>query len=285
MATMTLDQRFANLDAWAIGILMACAVAFCPISNAAEAPAGSSVSLFNGKDFEGWYTYTTETKFENPGVFQAVDGEIYVPGGKGETAYYGGLVTKQSYENYRLRFEYRWGKATYGDRKDKARDAGVLLHCIGPNPPGPWMTSYEFQIIEGGTGDLLLVNTGQGDDSGRLVSVRCTAAIEVRGNAEPYFKPDGQPRTFEDAGRINWWGRAPDWKDASGFRGPNDVESPADQWTRCEAIARGDALEFYVNEKLVNRAERLSHRKGRIFFQTEGAEVWYRRIELTPLDK
>jgi len=51
------------------------------------------------------------------------------------------------------------GGAAYGTRLNKARDAGVLLHCIGPNESGPGMTSYEFQIIEGGTGDILLVNS------------------------------------------------------------------------------------------------------------------------------
>src|SRR5262249_15533694 len=118
------------------------------------------LALFNGKDLAGWYVYTAETKYENPNVFEVVDGMIHVPGGKGETGYFGGLITKELYGNYCLEFEYKWGNETYGRRKGKARDAGVLIHCNGPNGPGPWMNSYEFQIIEGGTGDLLIVNTG-----------------------------------------------------------------------------------------------------------------------------
>jgi hypothetical protein len=69
-----------------------------------------------------------------------------------------------------------------------------------------------------------------------------------------------------------------------GVRGPQDVESPYGQWTRCEIVCRGDTLEFYVNGKLVNRAWGLNITKGKIFFQTEGAEVWFRNIELTQLD-
>ncbi len=87
---------------------------------------------------------------------------LKVSGGAGDTAYYGGIITKQAYSNYKLTFDYKWGGPTYGNRKDKSRDSGVLLHCIGPNEKSPWMTSYEFQIIEGGTGDILVVNATKG---------------------------------------------------------------------------------------------------------------------------
>jgi hypothetical protein len=250
---------------------------------ASEPAASGTEQLFNGKDLSGWYTYTTETKHENPGVFQVVDGMIYVPGGKGDTAYYGGLITKDRFRNYRLELDYKWGDATYGDRKGKARDAGVLLHCVGPNEPGPWMTSYEFQIIEGGTGDLLLVNMGQGDDQGKGVELTCTAPTEVRGS-QRCFSESGEVFTFRDGPRLNWFGRSPGWIDQAGFRGERDVESPFGEWTHCEIVARDDTLEYRVNGKLVNRAKGLSHGEGRILLQTEGAEVWYRNIKLTALD-
>ena len=246
-----------------------------------------SIQLFNAKDVDGWYTYTTTTKHENPGVFQFVEGMIYVPGGKDDVAYFGGIVTKRKYENYRLRFEYKWGPHTYGRRKDKARDAGVLLHCVGPNEPGPWMTSYEFQIIEGGTGDLLVVNTEQGDDAGREVTLLCTAESEER-DAGRFFRAGSEPFTFKirkGGERLNWWGRDPDWKDEVDFRGRQDVESPFGEWTKCEIIARDNTLTYYVNGQLVNRVTDLNITKGKIFFQTEGAELWYRNIELTPLKK
>ena len=253
-------------------------VCFAADQVAAETP----IRLFNGKDLSGWYVFTESTKHENPGVFQVVDGAIFVPGGKEGEGYFGGLITREAYENYRLRFEFKWGERTYGRRKDKARDAGVLLHCVGPNGPGPWMNSFEFQIIEGGTGDMLVVNNTKVDDAGKKLQLSCTAPAEVR-NGEPYFKPDGQPEEFVDRGRLNWWGRAADWKDEAGFRGPDDVESPRGEWTRCEIIAEGDELTYYVNGKLVNHIQKLSHTKGKLLFQTEGAELWYRNIELTPL--
>lgn len=252
-----------------------------PETNQPDA-SDTRIRLFNGRNLDGWYVFTQQTQFENPGVFQVVDGMIYVPGGKGDIAYYGGLITRQSYKNYRLKLEYKWGKQTYGGRKDKARDTGVLLHCFGPNGPGPWMNSYEFQIIEGGTGDLLVVKTGGIDDAGNPVTLTCTAEIEKRAEA-PYFKPGGQAYVFRDSGRLNWWGRDLQWQDVVGFRGRDDLESPLGEWTKCEIIARGNALEYYVNGKLANRATGLSVSAGKILLQTEGAELWYRNIELTPL--
>lgn len=240
-----------------------------------------AIRLFNEIDFDGWYVYTTETGYKNPDVFQIVDGMVYVPGGKGEVAFFGGLITKQPYDNYRLRLEYKWGEPTYGERKGKARDSGVLLHCTGPNGPGPWMTSYEFQIIEGGTGDLLVVDGGDAGESGETL-LTGKAEIEYRDKGM-YFKPGAPLEALKSGDRLNWWGRDPVWKDEAGFRGQEDVESRRGDWTKCEIVARGDTLEFYVNGELVNRASHLSISRGKILLQTEGAEIWYRNIELSPL--
>lgn len=261
-------------------IILALAVTGC------AAPGGKSaktIKLFNGKNLDGWYTYTTETKYENPGIFTVVDGMLRVSGGSGTNAYYGGIVTKNAYSNYKLSFEYKWGGPTYGRRFNKSRDSGVLIHGIGPNEPGPWMTSYEFQVIEGGTGDILVVNATKKDDEGKPVELKLTSE-GFKDGSQRYFKEAGEKLEFLNSGRLNWWGRDPQWKDEIGYRGPKDVESPFGQWTKCEAIVKGDAITYYVNGKLVNRASGLNITKGKLLFQTEGAEIWYRNIELTPLN-
>lgn len=240
------------------------------------------IRLFNGKNLDGWYCYTPQAKYENPGIFTVVDGMLRVAGGSGETAYYGGLITRQSFSNYKLSFDYKWGEPTYGSRKGKARDSGVLLHCVGPNEPGPWMTSYEFQVIEGGTGDLLIVPAnGSVDDAGKPVVLQLSAEIVKQGKAT-IWREGGETAVLR-GGRVNWYGRDPDWRDTAGFRGREDVESKFGEWTHCEAICRGDTLEYRVNGKLVNKAFGLSITRGKLLFQTEGAEVWYRDILLTPL--
>ena len=247
-------------------------------ARAAERP----IRLFNGKNLDGWYSYTVQTKSENPGIFTAVDGMLRVCGGSGDTAFYGGLVTKKAYENYKLSFEYKWGGPTYGVRKEKSRDSGVMIHCVGPNEPGPWMTSYEYQIIEGGTGDILVVPcNGSVDDAGKPVKIELIAEI-VKDGSQTIWKEGGEKKVFP-RGRVNWYGRDPEWKDTLGFRGREDVESKLGEWTRCEAVCKGDTLTYYVNGNLVNKAFALSVTRGKLFFQTEGAECWYRNIELAPL--
>jgi hypothetical protein len=85
------------------------------------------------------------------------------------------------------------------------------------------------------------------------------------------------------AGRINWWGRSPAWEDRVGFRGAQDVESPGVEWTRIEAVVEKGRLTYYVNGTLVNAASDSSFTQGRIMIQSEGAEIYFRRIELQPL--
>jgi hypothetical protein len=263
-------------------LLLMVSVVCAGVLSANAAGPGGGTEIFNGRDLDGWYAFTVQKGRENPGIFTVVDGMLRISGGAGDEAYYGGLVTEKEFSDYRLTFEYRWGGPTYGKRKDKARDSGVLLHSIGPNEPGPWMISYEFQIIEGGTGDILVVNPGKKDTDGRPVQLKLLSEGFADGK-QRYFKPGGEPLEFIDGGRLNWWGRDPAWTDTVGYRGPRDVESPLGEWTRCEILARGDTLEYRVNGQVVNRARGLTVTRGKLLFQTEGAEVWYRHIRLEPL--
>ena len=58
---------------------------------------------------------------------------------------------------------------------------------------------------------------------------------------------------------------------------------PGPEWTRIEAVVEGGKLTYYVNGKLVNAASDSSFKDGRIMIQSEGAEIYFRRIELQPL--
>ena len=92
------------------------------------------------------------------------------------------------------------------------------------------------------------------------------------------FDPNGQPQVF-NRGRINWWGRSEDWADKLGFRGPQDVESPGLEWTHIEAVVSGNRLQYFVNGKLVNEGTDSSFTEGKIMIQSEGAEIYFRRID------
>lgn len=261
---------------------------------AAKAPAEKKVivptekiELINGKDFSGLYTWIEDTGYEDPRkVFTYLpDGTLRISGDG-----YGGLVTNDEYANYYLILEYRWGTETHLNRKDRARDSGLLLHCQGPDgnlggskgKPGPWMNSIECQVIEGGVGDILVL-PGK-DPNGNVLPASATTTVRRDEKGAPYWDPNGKEETFS-RGRINWYGRDPEWKDVLGFRGAKDVDSPGQEWTRVECFMDGDTLEYKVNGVVVNKATKLTPDHGKILLQTECAELFVRKLELHPLKK
>ena len=273
-----------------LAILIALATALtarqAPAPPAASSPS-TTIKLFDGRslaNFESWLIDHHEADPER--VFTVVDQIDGAPAIRISGQVWGGLLTKQAYRDYRLIAEFRWGGATWGDRKARARDSGVLLHAQGrlgntkSDFNGPWLRSIEFQIIEGGVGDILPV-AGFGD-TGEQIRPSVTARVRKDRDGETVYDAKGTPQALS-SGRINWWGRSEDWADRLGFRGPQDVESAGLEWTRIEAVVEKDTLKYYVNGKLVNEATGLSVSDGKIMIQSEGAEIYFRRIDLEPL--
>src|SRR5260370_17272158 len=99
------------------------------------------------------------------------------------------------YREYQLVVEWRWGGPTHGERTGKARDSGILVHGIGEDGAysGTWLESVESQIIEGGTGDLILV--------GGKRQPTLTTEVREEANSELYCRAGGKPWTPE-CGRI-----------------------------------------------------------------------------------
>lgn len=234
-----------------------------------------TIELFNGKDLSGWYTFIQERgkNIDPKKVFTVQDGMINISGEE-----WGCITTHEEFENYRILVEFRWGEKNHPPRQDKARDSGLLIHSVGEDGAsgGIWMYSIECQMIEGGTGDIIIV--GDGSDK---FNVTATVASEKQGNSF-IFLPNGQKETI-NSGRINWLNRDPDWKDELGFRGKKDVEEPLGEWNKLECITDGDQITIFLNGKLVNRATNVKPSKGKIQIQSESAELFIRKIELIPL--
>ena len=215
-------------------------------------PLGKTVKLFNGKNLDGWETFLRSKGMNNDPdkVFTIRDGAIHVTGTE-----YGYFITKEEYGDYYLRAQFKWGPATHEPRKDKARDSGILYHVVGPNKI--WPRSIEYQIIEGGTGDIILVDL---------------VALTVKG------------KTMEK-GRFDRFGKGK-WQDLAGYRDPNgDPEKPFGQWNTVEMVADGGNVKYWLNGKVVNEGSGAGLTRGKILFQSEGAEVFFRKIELRPLKK
>lgn len=241
----------------------------------AAEPVTKEIKLFNGKDLTNFYTYLRKYGKNNDPekVVTVQDGAIRVSG-----KVFGCFTTEKEFDNYHLVVEYKWGDETFPPREKATMDSGVLLHCVGEDGAagGVWMESIECQLIEGGTGDFILVK-------GKGPAPKLTARVEKIGN-QYYWNPKGEPKTFQ-GGRINWFGRDPQWKDVKGFRGKRDVEKPVGEWNTLECICDGGKITNILNGTVVNHGYDASLTKGKILFQSEGAEVFFRRIDLKPLKK
>ncbi len=234
-----------------------------------------TIKLFNGKNLDGWYTFIKDRgRDQDPkNVFVVKDGMIHISGEE-----WGCITTNNEYENFSLVAEFKWGGKTLEPRLNNARDGGILVHSKGRDGgySGTWMHGIECQIIEGGTGDMLVV--GDGSDN---FAITCPVAPEKQ-KSSYLFKDDGDTVTIH-GGRINWWGRDPDWDDVKDFRGKQDIEKPLGEWNKMECIAEGKNISVFLNGVLVNRAMNVLPSKGRIQIQSEGAEILFRRVDLTLL--
>ena len=270
------------------GVVLALLVCLCggnrfsksqDLGTAAAVKPTERIALFNGKNLDGFYTFIEDTKYDDPRhVFSVSEGMLRISGDG-----FGGLITKRAFRDYHLIIEFRWGERTWGTRKERARDSGILVHCHGPDGGygGRWMASVEAQIIEGGVGDILVL-TGTDPNGGGEIPTSLSAEIRTDRDGEKVWKKGGERVTIS-AGRINWWGRDEDWADEIGFRGKEDVESPLGEWTRMDVISEGNRLHYLVNGVTVNEAFDVAPSEGKILLQTEQAEMFVRRYELWPI--
>src|SRR5207237_4683622 len=110
---------------------------------------------------------------------------------------------------------------------------------------------------------------------------KITATAEQRGK-QFWYSPSAQMHDFANE-RINWFGRDPEWKDVAGFRGPKDVERPLGQWNVIECISDGSSISYKLNGVQMNGGTNANLTRGKILLQSEGAEVYFRKVELRPL--
>jgi len=215
----------------------------------------AGIALFDGKDLSHFDIFLKDHGINSDPdhVFQVERGLIHVSGTE-----MGYIVTKEPYSNYYLRASFKWGEGTYGVRKDKARDSGILFGVVGE--PKVWPHSIEFQIQEGCTGDFWLTDGASlTDRQGHRVEAPPGKAIKVD-------RVDKAPFT-----------------DIVGFRPPDDLDKRHGEWNLVELVVQGTTVRQYVNGKLANEATDVSPQLGLILFQSEGAEIFFKDISLYPL--
>ena len=273
-----------------------CALAALPVGLTAGADAqarqaaASWTPLFNGRDLSGWETFlgkphkltdVSSIPKNADGEYTGVIGVDKDPRGvfsvgqadgapairiSGEI--YGALTTRQEYEQYHLRFEFKWGERKWPPREQALRDSGCCYHAVGPHGAsyGFWMQSFEFQIQEGDCGDFYSL-------AGVVVDAEGVARTPGDPKTELNYKK-GAPLVTGHTRRIV---KAP------------VTEKPNGQWNTLDLYCVGSTSAHVVNgetamvlrglrRRVDGREETLT--RGRIQLQSEAAEVFYRNIAI-----
>ncbi|HSP43930.1 MAG TPA: DUF1080 domain-containing protein [Luteolibacter sp.] len=63
----------------------------------------------------------------------------------------------------------------------------------------------------------------------------------------------------------------------------NNVEKPVGEWNTMRVRCEGDRISVWVNGVLMNEGTDITAAKGAICLQSEGAEIHFRKVELTPI--
>jgi hypothetical protein len=260
----------------ALILWLACPTNTWSLSTHIQPSPFKTTHLFNGQNLDGWYTYLKgRGRDTDPQkVFTVDKGLLRISGEE-----FGCITTNKEYDNYKLTVAFKWGNKTFPPRTNNARDNGIVVHSTGADGAfdSTWMHGFECQLIEGGSGDFIVV-------SDRSNKYALSTHVLPEKQAGCYvFAPQGDTATIH-GGRINWYGRDPGWKDVLGFRGKHDVEKKPGKWNLLECICRGNEITVTLNGKLVNHAFYVNPSKGRIQIQSEGAEIFFKQIDLQVLN-
>lgn len=183
---------------------------------------------------------------------------------------YAGLTTLETFSDYHLTLEYKWGEKKWAPRENALRDSGVLIHCVGEHGSfwNVWMSSLECQVQETDTADFIA-----------LAGTSATTPIKKEDVAEgmPKFDPEGV-RVPVGNGTKQWGAQHLD----------TDVEIKND-WNRVDIYTLGDKSRFVVNGKLLmllddtkmgKQSDGEALTSGKIQIQSEAADVSYRGIRI-----
>ena len=245
---------------------------------AAIVPQRNVVYPFNGRDLSGFTTWLQTTGADDPeSDYGVTDGTLHI-GGRGM----GYLATVDSFRDYHLTVEYKWGKRT--DGSGNVRNSGILLHATGPpgNARGIWMASVECQLAQGCEGDIICIRGRDNDD--KIIPVTLTSDTRIAADGRTRWQKGGVKTPY--AGKQFWWSKHEvGFKELLDTRGADDVANPPGEWTKVECICDGDRITVKINGIVVNECYDVYPAAGRILLENEKNEIHFRNLELRPLQR
>lgn len=160
----------------------------------------------------------------------------------------GHLITDASFQDYSLQVEYRFA--------GEPGNCGVLVHASTPRALYKMFPkSLEVQLMHENAGDFWCI----------VENITVPDMESRRGPKENWGIVEGKERRI-----INL---------------TDGSENPLGEWNTLKVRCATDTISVWVNDTLVNHGYNCTATKGQIAIQAEGAEVEFRKIELTNLEK
>ncbi len=246
-------------------------------SKHATSPRGEVIRPFNGSDLSGFTKWLQDHGHtDSQSEYRVSESAIHLAG-RGM----GYLATNDSYKDYHLSIEYKWGRRTDGSAY--VRNSGILLHATGPhgNARGIWMASIECQLAQGCEGDIIVIR-GK-DDRGDLIPVTQTSDTRIASDGRTRWKKGGKKTVH--SGKQAWWSdHEVGFQERLDTRGKNDVASPLGEWTKVECICCGSRITIKINGTTVNECYDVHPAEGKILLENEKNEIYFRNFEIRPLE-
>ncbi|MFV0346710.1 MAG: DUF1080 domain-containing protein [Bacteroidales bacterium] len=229
--------------------------------------------LFNGKNLDAWevfvgkHVYNKDANASTLNIFSIVK-EDGAPAIRISGEANASLCTKDSYSDFHLHLEFK-----YGDKVYDKRNSGLLYHSFGDFGVGidTWKSSIEFQMMEGNMGAMYCM--------GNITS----SVNSVSTDAETFtYDPNGDAIKF-GAGSDN--GKY--CKAISGY------EETSGEWNTIDLYCLDNKAVHVLNGKVVcvlsnistTNKEDNSLQHGQIQLQSEGAELFIRKISIEDIDE
>lgn len=203
----------------------------------------TTVSLFNGKDLEGWHVDVPalDSIPETTGPFIIRDGLLVSLGTP-----QGHLITDKEYMDFRLDVEYRFA--------GEPGNCGVLVFASTPRSLYKMFPkSIEVQMMHDNAGDFWCI----------VEDIEVENMEERRGPKEDWGITEGKARRIKNL--------------------TDDSENPLGEWNHMTIECLKNKIKVWVNGDMVNYGYNATVDYGQIALQAEGAEVEFRKIELSPI--
>ncbi|HEV7381771.1 MAG TPA: DUF1080 domain-containing protein [Dyadobacter sp.] len=201
--------------------------------------------LFNGKDLKGWHADVPEMD-KNPKMQTPFIIRNGLLVSLGTPG--GHLITDAQYENFKWTFQYRFA--------GKPGNCGALVFVSTPRALYEMFPkSIEVQMMHENAGDFWCIQ-------------------------EDIVVPNMEKRRGP---KVNWGVNGDKLR-----RIPNltdGTEKPLGEWNTMHIECVKNTIKVWLNGVLVNYGYNATAQKGQLALQSEGSEVEFRQIELTPISK